>query len=759
VRVGGLELNAEDVAWLESASQGAPVSRSELARGLCARKRLVDALGRPRVVTARIDLGRHAQAGRIALAEPAYPAPPARRAGRAPPGEEGQTLERRAAASLESLGPLSVQLVRGRSDPWHAAWVRCLERHHYLGSGPLCGAQLRYVVLACEEVVAAASFSSAALQVAARDEFIGWSARARQKNRPLLISQSRFCVALEVANLASHVQGLLLRDVADDWQRLYGYRPVLVESYVDTTRFEGTCYRAANWQLVGSTSGRGRQDRDHRATISPKSVWVYPLAPDWQERLCIEPVRVADADADWAETEWGDVDLGDKRLTRRLVEYGRHRFARPTANLPQGCGSRSATKAAYRLLQHPRCEMDRLLSAHREATLGRAVGEAVVLAIQDTTTLNYTSHPATEGLGPIGNFGAEATLGLHVHSLLLANLAGTPLGLLDVQAWVRRSDDYGKAAERYMEPLETKESRKWLRGYEVADEAARRLDGTRVVVVGDREADIFELLERAKTGSAGLLVRAVHMRRIMTSQGEVEGRLWEAVLQEPVAGTLEIRVPRRGKQPARIAQLQLRFRDVRISKPVDRPGKQRDIHVWAVTAIEAPEAADEHDEIQPIEWLLLTTLPIRSADDAAEKVRWYALRWLIEVYHRTLKSGCKVENRQSKTAGSLMAALAVDAVVAWRVMSLVKLGREIPDVPCTALFEELEWQALCCFIHRTPMPPPNPPSLREAVRMVASLGGFLGRKSDGEPGAQTTWRGIERLTDITATFRIFFSSA
>jgi hypothetical protein len=759
VLVGGSELSAGDVAWLESASQEGAVSRSELARRLCARKGLVDALGRPRVVTARIELGRHARAGRIALPASVFPAPGTRRAVRSPAEEKSAPLEQRAATSLERLGALSVHRVRGPSDPWHAAWVRCLEQHHYLGSGPLCGAQLRYAILADGQVVAAASFSSAALQVAARDEFIGWSARARRKNRPLLISQSRFCTVVEAANLASHVQKLLLRAVAEDWQRAYGYRPVLVETYVDTTRFEGTSYRASNWQLVGSTRGRGRQDRDHRVAISSKSIWIYPLDPDWRARLCIEPVRAVDSDADWAETEWGGVDLGDRRLTRRLVEYGRHRYARPTANLPQSCGSRSATKAAYRLLQHPRCEMDRLLSGHREATLGRAVKESVVLAIQDTTTLNYTCHPATEGLGSIGTYGAQATLGMHVHSLFLANLAGTPLGLLDIQAWARSSEDFGKRAERYMAPIEAKESRKWLRGYEVADEAARRLGGTQVVVVGDREADIFELLEEAKAGTAELLVRAVHSRRIMTSDGEVEGMLWETVQRQPVGGTLEIQVPRRGKQPARIARLDLRFRDVRISKPVDRRGRQRDVQVWAVTATEVRDAAAETDEIEPIEWLLLTTLPVRSADDAAKKVRWYTMRWLIEVFHRTLKSGCKIENRQSKTAGSLMAALAVDAVVAWRVMSLVKLGREIPDVPCTAFFEELEWKALCCFIQRTPVPPATPPSMREAVRMVASLGGFLGRNSDGEPGAQTTWRGIERLTDISATFRIFFSSA
>lgn len=752
MRVGGVELGVADVAWLEAEARRPGATRSSVARELCARASLVDALGRPRVVTARIDLCRHARKGRITLPEPSEPVLRPRK-----PPKQG-LAERRRVDAIGLLGSLSIHVVDGPRDPWHPAWTRCLEEHHYLGSGPLCGAQLRYVVLAGDEVVATAAFSSAALHVAARDEFIGWSARARKRNRSLVISQCRFCVAVEAQNLASHVQGMLLRRVARDWAEVYGYEPVLAETYVDSERLQGTCYRAANWQLVGETSGRGRQDREHRASLNRKSVWVYPLDPEWREKLSIEPICAPDADADWAEIEWGDVELGDQRLTRRLVELGRARFARPTANLPQSCGSRAATKAAYRLLKHPSCEMDRLLSAHREATLGRAVGESVVLAIQDTTTLNYTRHPATQGLGPIDSHGAKATLGLHVHALLLANLSGLPLGVLDLQAWARDTEHYGRAEERRYMSTEHKESSKWLRGYEVADQATRRLHGTQVVVVADREADMFDLLEMAERGQAELLVRAVHGRRIMTSDGEVEGFLWDTVRQEPVVGTLEVQVPRRGKQPARIARLDLRFREARISKPRDRRNKPSTIRVWAVAATEIRDAADEPNGPEPIEWLLLTTLPVTSAESAAEKVQWYVQRWLIEVYFRTLKSGCGVEERQSKTAESLIAALAIDAVVAWRVMSLAKLGRGVPDVPCSVFFDEFEWKALCCFVHKTPIPPADPPSMREAVRMVAGLGGFLGRKSDGEPGAQTTWRGIERLSDICATFRIFFSS-
>ena len=746
MQICGAELTSDDLTWLERHAGGH--SRTALARELCARHRIRDATGRPRVTAVRIELARRSE-------ELSLPATTTRiRAVRRESSVATASPESLTQEELAALGPLSVHRVEGRRDSAHAAWTRCLDEHHYLGSGPLCGAQIRYVVRAGVRVIGAASFSSAALHVAARDTYIGWSDGARKRNRDRVIMQSRFCLAVRVQNLASRVHSLLLSCVVDDWESRYGKRPVLAESFVDTTRFSGTSYRAANWTYVGETSGRGRQDREHDAAATIKSVWLFPLAQDWQETLRIEPVRKLDPDADWAEDEWGAAELGDARLTRRLVKYGRACFERPTANLPQACGSRAATKAAYRLLNHKTAGLDTFLASHRESSLARAAQESVVLAIQDTTSLNYSHHPATEGLGTIGSHNA-ATIGLQVHSVLLSNLAGTPLGLLQIDAWARAPKDFGGADKRYDLPIEKKESHKWIRGYEAADAAAKRLDRTQVVTVADREADIFELFETALEGKAQVLARAVQKRRILTPESEFEGYLWESVLEEPIVGEIFVRVPRSGSRKSRTAHIDVRYREVRISKPMDRKGKQRAVTVRAIAATERAETGGD----DPVEWLLLTTLPVDSAESAIEKVRWYTQRWQIEVFHRTLKTGCKIERRQSSTAESLKAGLAIDAVVAWRVMHLVKLGREVPDAPCTVFFEELEWKALYCFIHKTKTPPAETPTLHDALRMVASLGGFLGRKSDGDPGAETTWKGLERLTDIAAVFAIFFSSA
>jgi hypothetical protein len=395
--------------------------------------------------------------------------------------------------------------------------------------------------------------------------------------------------------------------------------------------------------------------------------------------------------------------------------------------------------------------MEAILAPHYESTLSRCAKEKVVLAIQDTTSLNYTTHKATEDLGPIGSFGAQATLGLHVHSMLVLNTAGTPLGLLNVQCWARDPNEHGKCEERASLPIEEKESYKWLVGYEATAQAQRRVPGTTIVNVADREADVFELfaLARSCPGQPQLLIRACQPRKIESADKKAP-LVWDHVKSLECKGRLPLVVPRRGSRPKRQTTLEIRFAEVVLRPPKGSHCKVP-VRLWAIAAQEE----NPPEESEPIQWLLLTTLPVTTVEEAAEKLAWYTLRWQIEVYHRTLKSGCRIEDRQLGSAHSLKACLAVDMVVAWRIFHLVKLGREIPDVPCTAFFEDSQWKALVCFLQRTPIPPAQPPTLRQAIRMLATLGGFQGRKSDGNPGTQTLWIGLQRLDDITAAFEIF----
>ncbi|HDH98473.1 MAG TPA: IS4 family transposase [Deltaproteobacteria bacterium] len=658
--------------------------------------------------------------------------------------------------NLKDLGGVELIRVGSRESKASRVWNALMDRYHYLGAGPLCGAQMRYLIKSPYGWLGGLAFSGAAWRVEARDGWIGWGDWARKENLSKVVCNSRFLILpqVKVSNLASHVLSLCVRQLPQDWLERYGFEPVLLETFVERDRFQGTCYRAANWQYVGTTCGRGRQDRDHTHSVPIKDVYVFPMRKDARRVLCCEPlqgvVRCEPEQGvetqDWAEDEFGEADLGDRRLTKRLVGIVRDFYARPQASVPQACQTRAKTKAAYRFFDHPKMGMDKVLEQHYEATLARVGQGPVVLAVQDTTSLNYSTHPATENLGPIGSC-LDGIIGLLLHDTMAFNPDGTPLGLLDVQCWARDPEDFGKKTRRHELPIEQKESNRWLISFRKVAEAQRRSPKTTFVSVGDREADIYELFELAlrQPSAPKLLVRASHNRLL----AEGQGHLWEKVSEQEISGIQEVLVPRRGNRPARVARPEVRFAEITLKPPKRKP-RFRELTIWAVLAqeVEAPQ------DVEPIEWMLLTTCQVTTFDEAIEKLAWYAVRWGIEVYHRTLKSGCKIEERQLGHADRIETCLAIDLVVAWRIFHLTKLGRETPDVPCTVFFEESEWKSLTAYITQNPIPPDRPPTLREAIRMVASLGGFLGRNSDGEPGTKSLWLGLQRLDDITTMWKV-----
>ena len=652
-------------------------------------------------------------------------------------------------STLAELGP--VWLVPVEGEELSGQWRAMLRAAHPLGDGPLCGAQMRYLVASQVGTIGGLSFSSAAWRLAPRDAWIGWDDSVRQEGLVKIVANSRFLIlpTVKVPNLASHVLSLAADRLPGDWRARYGLSPVLLETFVDSTRYRGTCYRAANWVYLGRTQGRGRQDRTHAKAATAKDVWVYPLQSDWRTQLNGKPAAILPtraAAADWAEDEFGGCGLPDTRLQERLLTLARDFYARPTANVPQACGSRAKTKAAYRFLSHDDSTMDTLLQPHYRATEARLSQESVVLAVQDTTSLDYTTHADTEGTGPIGSW-VQGPQGLHLHSTLAFSAHGTPLGFLDVQCWARDRAAFGKKAKRHQSPIEEKESFKWLKSYRAVAAVQARLPKTMVVSVGDREADVYELFREAVNHSDGpkLLIRAEHDRKLQDEQG----RLWETLQGKPSAGIQVLQVPRQGSRAARKAQMAIRFAEVSLQAPTGYQGAPA-IPVWVVFAQEQSAPLG----VKPLEWVLLTTIPVTNFEQAIEKLIWYTRRWGIEVLHRTLKSGCRIEQRQLTHATRLEACLAIDLVVAWRIYHLNKLGREVPQAPCTVYFEEAEWKALMVFTTQNPIPPAAPPSLREAMHRVAGLGSFLGRKGDGDPGTQTLWLGLQRLDDIVAMWHV-----
>jgi hypothetical protein len=327
--------------------------------------------------------------------------------------------------------------------------------------------------------------------------------------------------------------------------------------------------------------------------------------------------------------------------------------------------------------------------------------------------------------------------------------------LIDVRCWVREESDTPKRAQRYELAIEQKESSKWLESWKAAQRLQEQCPQSTVVSVGDREADIYELFVEAqkRPGGAKVLVRARQDRVLEPEQDQECGRVWEFMAQRAANAKITMELPRTPKRKARTAEVEIRYAEVELKAPKRKPwlGSMK---MWAVTAVEVGAPPGE----EPVEWRLLTTVEVRSLEQALEVLKWYTVRFQIEVYHRTLKSGCKIQERQLGHAQRIEGCLAIDMVVGWRIVRLTKLGREVPEVPCTVYFEEAQWKALVAFVTKNPVPPEKPPTLREATRMMAiGLGGFLGRVSDGEPGTETIWRGLQRLDDITAMWVVLMT--
>lgn len=445
--------------------------------------------------------------------------------------------------------------------------------------------------------------------------------------------------------------------------------------------------------------------------------------------------------SNWAANELDAVAIRDERLVNRLIETATILAEHPGKTIPQACGSWAKTKATYRLMDNDKLSPEIVLASHREQTIERMKGHDVVLAIQDTTDIIYNGQPNSGGVGRCSSF--ECQRGLLVHSTLAVTTNGVPLGLLDQYIWTRPPEETGKRTRRKELPTEDKESRRWLEALD------RSLQGTpkdtTVVTVCDREADIYDFFHKAILEGSHLLVRAVQNRRVI----EEQKTLFQQVESSAEAGKVRVDIPRdtHNNHPPRQATLSVKFCRVTIMPPKNRK-KDEALSDIPLNAILAKEI-DPPEGVTPIYWLLLTTLPVNSLESALEKIDWYKERWKIERFHYTLKSGCKVEELQLETMRRLKNAIAIYSVVAWRLLWITYQARQTPEAPCSIVLEEHEWKALYCMVNKTSIPPDTPPTLKEAVLLIAKLGGFLARKGDGKPGVKVLWRGLQRLKDIS----------
>jgi hypothetical protein len=450
-------------------------------------------------------------------------------------------------------------------------------------------------------------------------------------------------------------------------------------------------------------------------------------------------------DTNWVEDELSSVNIRDGRIVNRLIETTTILSEHPNVSIPEACEGWKETKATYRLLDNEKISYKTIIDAHRQQTIKRMRNKGIVLAIQDTTTIDYTGHPCTKGLGYTN---LETLSGLMVHTTLAVETTGIPLGLLNQEIWTRDPAEKKERGKGRKLPTEEKESSKWLKALEVSLEGVPQ--NITVVTVCDREADIYDFFNKAVTEKKDFLIRAVQNRKIL----EEGKKLRDEVENAQIAGEVIIGVPRntRDNIDPRDARVSIKYCPITINPPLKRSCDKslNSLRLYCILA----EEISPPEEVTPISWLLLTTIPIVTLGDAVEKIRWYSQRWKIERYHYVLKSGCNVEELQLETRSRLENALAIYSIIAWRLLWITYQSRETPNVNCEIVLEKHEWQSLYCMINKTPIPPENPPKLKDAVLMLARLGGFLGRKNDGEPGVKVIWRGLQRLKDVAQIWQI-----
>ena len=665
------------------------IRHGDLAREVCLQLDWYSANGRAAVSGARVAL-RKLQ-GRGLLGLPSAPTS-ARRRHRLRASGEPLPPVRAVPHRVEEVRGLHLYLLSGCEDPRHGLWNDLMIQQHPCGDAPLVGAQLRYLIGSEQGWLGALGFAPAAFVLGARDGWIGWSTRARLQHLPEVVGLSRLLIRQEVrcANLVSKVWSRVAARLPRDWFQRYGVRPLLVETFVDRTRFLGRAFAAANWQHLGTSTGRGRLGPRTPQT-SPKDIWVYPLDARVRPQLQVEPPRPVtpcpllaslESTDGWAQ-ELATLDLGDARSNRRAQKILAARGRDPGASFAASFPRWADAKGAYALIENrrPRLNLQNLLAPHAEATLARMAAEPVVLLPQDTTSLNYHTLQQTTGLGPINQ---QGTRGLHLHSLHAWRPDGIPLGVLAAQVWARPA--VSDTRSRNAPSLDEKESARWREALQVGAAAARRLPRTQIVVLTDREGDLYEMYDGVQNGPPNLhvVIRAQHDRCLESHQ-----KLWAYLAAQASADRRELTVPRRGSQPTRTARVEIRWATVTIQAPAVGPKKG-----WPALTLRALWVHEPHPPAgtAPLSWMLLTDLPIPSAAQAWEIAAGYARRWGIEEWHRTLKSVCRVEQREFKTAAHLERVLAFDLILAWRILALIKLGRVLPQAPASLIYtpEEIE---------------------------------------------------------------------
>lgn len=441
----------------------------------------------------------------------------------------------------------------------------------------------------------------------------------------------------------------------------------------------------------------------------------------------------------WAKDEMQTADFGDERLNARAANFLERLGAHPGNSIPAACRGLAETTAAYRFLDNEKVTFEKVMKPHQDAALQRMASCPVVLLVQDTTEMDKWINLGPKGVGTLK---AQQKLPRRLHPTVAFTPEHICLGVVEAQWWSR--DVPSLRQERRVKGVDEKESRRWIDSYQASCAVQGQLPQTLVVNLADAEGDLYEWFvdhqDFAPETRAQWIVRAAQNRRILDDD---EGKLRSVLDRAPILGELKVEVKARPKRSARLADVTLRSTTV-LLRPPERIGHQ--LPPVSINAVLAREE-NARDGVEPLEWLLLTSLPVDSLQQAATVVEWYGVRWSIEVFFNVLKNGCQVSRLQLETPERLLPCIGLYLVTTWRVLYSLMLGRACPELDCEMIFDAEEWRAAYIVVKRC-QPPSTPPPLGEMIALVASLGGYLGRKHDAPPGPKVMWVGLQRLREF-----------
>jgi len=440
----------------------------------------------------------------------------------------------------------------------------------------------------------------------------------------------------------------------------------------------------------------------------------------------------------WARAQFGDCELGDERRTKRLIQVAEQVANHPSASFPEQTQSWGDLKAAYRLFDADEVTFESVAAPHWRQT--RWVGPGRYLVLADTTEIDFGYHREIPGLSRIGN---GSSTGFLLHNALLVEAGREALVGVAAQT-IHYRQPAPKKENKSQRFRRERESRVWG---DVIDRVGPPREGVEWIHVCDRDADDFEVFCHLIENRSGWVVRTASRHRlILTPEGEKQP-LEKYLESLPLAGTYELSLRARPKQPARTAQLEVRSGALAMPMPRHKSTyvKALDpepISMWVVWVreVEAPSG------VKPIEWVLYTSAPVKTFDDAWKVIEYYECRWLIEEYHKALKTGCAVERRLLRSAQRLEAMVALMSVVAVRLLELKSLARNETDRPARQVVPPLWLKMLKAA--RKNLLRVHDLTIQQFYRELAKLGGFLGRRSDGDPGWITIWRGWEQINTL-----------